>query len=214
MSWTSGQVKLTRATHSDIVAELPMPPSHILQYEDSMPYPNSSMAFENGFDLRVIQSYMAQLYMRKRLNEIHRTLYSPERQFGLPTRTEIEQIERLLLNAQAVPPEFRFDPSDPPAGDILSARLRAKHWGAQNITYRPFIRYILDTNEINQRTQRPPIPVDVAAEAGQTVQEYSLAEVINFAQKGIKALIESTRAFHGMGDDRLIITNVFGTAHA
>ena len=32
--------------------------------------------------------------------------------------------------------------------------------------------------------------------------------------KGVKALIESTRAFHGVEDKRFIITNVFGTAHA
>ncbi|GKU11591.1 unnamed protein product, partial [Fusarium langsethiae] len=38
--------------------------------------------------------------------------------------------------------------------------------------------------------------------------------VVELAKKGIKALIESTRAFHGLGDKRPIITNIFGTAHA
>ncbi|CAK7211799.1 hypothetical protein SBRCBS47491_001242 [Sporothrix bragantina] len=37
---------------------------------------------------------------------------------------------------------------------------------------------------------------------------------IMLARRGIQALIESTRAFHGLPDRRYIITNVFGTAHA
>ncbi|KAF9769018.1 hypothetical protein IL306_013624 [Fusarium sp. DS 682] len=39
-------------------------------------------------------------------------------------------------------------------------------------------------------------------------------QVIELAKKGHKALIESTRAFHGLGDKWPIITNIFGTAHA
>ncbi len=39
-------------------------------------------------------------------------------------------------------------------------------------------------------------------------------KILDYAKKGIKALIESTRSFHGLGDKRPIITNVFGTAHA
>ncbi|KAK3933897.1 hypothetical protein QBC46DRAFT_274875, partial [Diplogelasinospora grovesii] len=39
-------------------------------------------------------------------------------------------------------------------------------------------------------------------------------QVIEYAAKGILALIESTRAFHNVEDKRFIITNVFGTAHA
>ncbi|KAH7132792.1 hypothetical protein EDB81DRAFT_950220 [Dactylonectria macrodidyma] len=39
-------------------------------------------------------------------------------------------------------------------------------------------------------------------------------KVVELAKKGLRALIESTRAFHGLGTERPIITNIFGTAHA
>lgn len=42
-------------------------------------------------------------------------------------------------------------------------------------------------------------------------------KVIEFARNGIKALIYSTKAFHGLGDpgrDRIVVTNIWGTAHA
>ncbi|OAA60737.1 hypothetical protein ISF_05776 [Cordyceps fumosorosea ARSEF 2679] len=38
--------------------------------------------------------------------------------------------------------------------------------------------------------------------------------ILELAEKAIKALVESTRAFHGLGDKRPVITSVFGTAHA
>jgi hypothetical protein len=53
-----------------------------------------------------------------------------------------------------------------------------------------------------------------AAEAAKKKKGDIDPQVVELAKKGIKALIESTRAFHGLGDKRPIITNVFGTAHA
>ncbi|KGQ02537.1 hypothetical protein BBAD15_g12250 [Beauveria bassiana D1-5] len=44
--------------------------------------------------------------------------------------------------------------------------------------------------------------------------EVEAPQLLVFARKAINALIESTRAFHGLGEKRPIITNVFGTAHA
>lgn len=37
---------------------------------------------------------------------------------------------------------------------------------------------------------------------------------IGLATKGIKALVESIKAFHGLGDKLPVIGNIFGTAHA
>lgn len=85
-----------------------------------------------------------------------------------------------------------------PAKDKLSARLRAKYYGAKVVTYRPFVLGILECS------------ADVTADdIGQQVFQY--------ARAGINALINSTRAFYGLGDpesERPIVTNVWGTAHA
>jgi hypothetical protein len=69
--------KLT--TNSDIVAELPCPHSGILTYEDDMPGPNLQAASDiDGFDPFIIESYSAQLFLRKHLNQLHNMFYKPE----------------------------------------------------------------------------------------------------------------------------------------
>jgi hypothetical protein len=64
---------------SDIVAELPCPHSGILTYEEDMPAPNLQAACEDdGFDHRIIESYSAQLFLRKHLNQLHNMFYKPD----------------------------------------------------------------------------------------------------------------------------------------
>lgn len=214
--------------NSDIIAELPLPQSHILAYEDMMPYPNLALAKTHGFDGRVLSSYLAQLYLRKSLNSIHGMLYNPDKEVnlanpgGAPGGDVLEYIEN-SLDMRFVPQEFKFRPEDPPAKDILSARLRAKYWGAQVITYRHFVREILDFNFKKNRSSEPRGPVLGGFRSGinvpmispnaKTMNDISL-EFIECARKGVKALIESTRAFHGLEEKRFIVTNVFGTSHA
>lgn len=64
--WTCLQLE------SDILAELPLPYSGILAYEDKIPYPNCKAAMEeDGISKIVSDSYIAQLYLRKLLNNLH-----------------------------------------------------------------------------------------------------------------------------------------------
>lgn len=195
-----------------------------------MPYPNTNLAREHGFDERVLQSYLAQLYLRKSLNKIHGMLYNPENPppiqtpSGGPGGNIIEYIET-LLDMRFVPPEFKFNLNDPPAKDLLSARLRAKYWGAQMITYRPFIRQIIESNFNKSMSSESP-PITAAAGGFRSGIAVSPAgpdapptdgipqEMIPYAMKGIRALVESTRAFHGLKEKRYVVTNIFGTAHA
>jgi hypothetical protein len=66
-------------SYSDIVAELPCPHSGILTYEEDMPGPNLQAASDvDGFDPFVIESYAAQLYLRKHLNQLHNMFYKPD----------------------------------------------------------------------------------------------------------------------------------------
>lgn len=201
-----------------------MPPSGLLSYEDDMPHPNMSLL--EGFPKPVLDSYPGQLYLRTHLNSIHRMFYAPED----PSKPGQDKFQNVELVADAVSgmhwvaPSFAFNEDDPPATDLLAARLRAKYWGAQVITYRPFIRQILQfSHSINRHPSSPDPPtwsefrVGVIAPSIQPGTK-SLSDidpgVIDLAKKGIKALVESTRAFHNLGDDRPIITSVFGTAHA
>jgi hypothetical protein len=200
---------------SDIIAELPLPQSHILAFEDMMPYPNMDLAQPLGFDEHVLESYLAQLYLRKSLNQIHGMLYNPEIP---PTDGTIHHIQDRLLDMRWVPPQYKFSEEDPPAGDILAARLRAKYWGAQVITYRPYIRGILEFNfNKSAMAHQSTMPAHEYREVVAPVigpNNEILPHAIEYASKGVHGLIESTRAFHGLKEKRFIITNVFGTAHA
>jgi len=111
-----------------------------------------------------------------------------------------------------------------PAKDILGARLRAKYYGAQVITYRHFVLKILEHSptRTSQHGQQiaddflDEIKVPTISKNVTTADEID-SMVLQYARNGIKALIFSTKAFHGLGDpakDRLIVTNVWGTAHA
>ncbi|KAI1389620.1 uncharacterized protein F4822DRAFT_436990 [Hypoxylon trugodes] len=217
--WTCLQLE------SDILAELPLPQSGILQYEDRMPYPNSEYAVNQGFSEHIVTGYIAQLYLRKQLNQVHTLLYDSEKQnrhsIGItlddPTIEEgIKRIEEMLRNSRNrwVPSSYQWKDEDPPANDILGARLRAKYWGSQVILYRPFLKKILErefqyNNQVDSPDTQPPYDHDEAPPPGMD------RRVLNYAGLAISALIESTRAFHGIpNNQRIIITNVFGTAHA
>ncbi|EXL65923.1 hypothetical protein FOPG_17879 [Fusarium oxysporum f. sp. conglutinans race 2 54008] len=217
--WTCLQLE------SDLIAEMQLPPSGLLSHEDDMPHPNMSLL--EGFDQRILDSYPGQLYLRTHLNSIHRMFYAPEdpAKPGKNKFRNVGVVSDAVLGMHWVAPSFVFREDDLPADDILAARLRAKYWGAQVITYRPFIRQILQfSHSLKNHASSPNFP-SVSSEFRQDITAPAIhpkarthsdidPEVIELAKKGIKALIESTRAFHGLGDKRPIITNVFGTAHA
>ncbi|KAF5657488.1 hypothetical protein FHETE_10407 [Fusarium heterosporum] len=210
---------------SDLIAEMQLPPSGLLSYENDIPHPNMSLL--EGFDRRILDSYLGQLYLRTHLNSIRRMFYTPEdpTKAGKDTFKNVDVIPDAISSMRWVAPSFAFGEDDSPADDILTARLRAKYWGAQVITYRPSIRQILQFSHwIKNHASSPNFPT-VSSEFRQDVIAPVIhpkarthrgidSQVIELAKKGIKALIESTRAFHGLGYKRPIITNIFGTAHA
>ncbi|KAI2625016.1 hypothetical protein GGR54DRAFT_546214 [Hypoxylon sp. NC1633] len=217
--WTCLQLE------SDLLAELPLPQSGLLAYEDRMPYPNSEYAVSQGFSGHIITGYIAQLYLRKQLNQVHSLLYDAEKQTknknGItlddPAIEEgIRRIEEMLRNSRNrwVPASYQWSEKDPPASDILGARLRAKYWGSQVILYRPFLRAILEREPY-------PYPDHAVSPDHESAMDYDDVtpnvdpRIIRYASLAISALVESTRAFHGIpSSQRIIITNVFGTAHA
>lgn len=68
---------------SDIIAELNVPMSGILNLEENMPTPNVRAAVERDqFDQLQITSYMTQLHLRKHLNQLHTMFYNPDESDG------------------------------------------------------------------------------------------------------------------------------------
>ncbi|KAK9792840.1 putative Zn(2)-C6 fungal-type domain-containing protein [Seiridium cardinale] len=93
-----------------------------------------------------------------------------------------------------VHPDFQFEDSDEPAQDFLEARLRAKYWDFQVILYRKYIDAVLHDRYSS------------------VVQQDG---AVYYARLGIFALVQGTKAFHGLKKgQRIPVTNVFTTAHA
>jgi hypothetical protein len=177
-----------------MIGELTLPQSGILAYQDIMPYPSIGWAEERGFDSHTLQSYFAHLYLRKSINQIYTQLYDPELHKPEIPFSWVPN-NKIVEGIQYLPPPGLASHDDLPAKDILSARLLARHWAAQVLLYRPFIRQIVEFNFTMPPSFVTQIPVQV--------KEYT--------EKGIQALIKSSRAFHSL-QEGFIVTDIFGIA--
>ena len=211
--------------HSDILAELRLPQSPILKFEEQMPYPNLELAV--GYSDSVMSNYSAQLYLRKQLNLIHKMLYSPVKLEGPKKSIEEKMLamQESLAHSreQWVPRQYMWNDDDPPASNILAARLRAKYWGSQVILYRPFLDAMLHPQK-SAHGLFVPRPdglledpqIDLSDDPVPSNMDRSTwPRALRYARRGVRALVESTRAFHGLDPTkRFIVTNHFTTAHA
>ncbi|KAI6463125.1 hypothetical protein MCOR16_009098 [Pyricularia oryzae] len=144
------------------------------------------------------------------LNKAHTLLYGPKSErenFAL-----ISLVETLHENLTGQEKLWwpKYHPHEPtvPADNILDARLRAKYWGAMNIICRPVIKSILGRDYAGKQEG-----IDMTDPLNEFVDPYN-QEILDIAQRGINALIHSTKAFHNLPERRYIVTNIFGTAQA
>ncbi|GJC90572.1 hypothetical protein ColLi_13410 [Colletotrichum liriopes] len=167
------------------------------------------------FSKEICEAYLGQLHLRKQLNLIHSMLYDPD-----PSKERFREalnIAESLRSMQWTTPTLRFSENDMPADNLFEARLRAKYWGAQVLVCRPSIKRLLDASE------NPRWPSNVATNKPKTISsrlqgvggDNRRSNDIIHAKRGIEALFNSTEAFHGLDtNQRLLVTNIFGTAHA
>ena len=123
-----------------------------------------------------------------------------------------------------LPPQLQWGDDDDPAEDINDARLRAKFYGAQYIIHRPFLRLTLDNEVLDRDAMSPPnntfTPLNERrpgpmAPPGIDLDRDVPADILLSAQICIKAAMRSTTAFDNIIQHRrLVVTNIFGTAHA
>ena len=134
----------------------------------------------------------------------------------------VKACEEILDKFNTIAPHLKWDDNDdgdPFAKDILGARLRAKFYGARVITYRDFVLKILQRSSEASMAQDETNPNNATRILGPASSPEAEIEpiTIQYAEQCIKALIRSTMAFHGIGEPgrhRLIVTNIWGTAHA
>jgi hypothetical protein len=129
----------------------------------------------------------------------------------------VKACEEMLNQIPIIAPNLKWDEkdeADQPAKDMLAARLRAKFYGARVITYRDFVLKILQRSSERLIAHDQQGPSHVASSPDAEIEPI----VVQYAEQCIKALIKSTMAFYGVvndaASDRLIVTNIWGTAHA
>ncbi|KAI9702649.1 MAG: hypothetical protein M1820_006155 [Bogoriella megaspora] len=200
----------------DILAELDtLNPSGLYEFVERINYPKGvanemSDNFPSATDKDMhLLCYSAQIHIRRMLNDVHTALYTLERTDGGwnskiqdPNKNSYERLTALLNGWKNVlPPEVQWDEEkETQAGNMVEARLRAKYYGARYVLNRPYLFKLLDLNEQER----------LDATYGSTLWRASEICVEN--------AIRSTLAFDGVigknVEDRLITTNIFGTAHA
>jgi hypothetical protein len=121
---------------------------------------------------------------------------------------EVQLLLETIPNIGVIAKSFQWENDNDLATDLLSARLRAKFYGTQVITYRPFLMMLLN------RASRFPADGERPVNDSFNEKDYPV-QVMAYAKACIKALINSTQVFYGLPTtERIIITNPWGTAHA
>jgi len=225
-SWTCLQLE------SEILAELRLPASGIRGIEHLLLMPNRiyeddtySGEDSDGQDDILLIYYSAQIFIQRRLNQVHREIYGKES----PAKPLSEVREMLsghnsILSAwrQGLPDILQWNDNDDPPSDILNASLRAKYWGARYLINRPFLDYAL---HILPRLQDGKT-VDSAAldsvgnprdkadiHLFKAIEQLDIEEIFGGSRRCIEAAVHSTVAFDSV-PNRLIVANIHSTAHA
>lgn len=231
-SWTCLQLE------SDILAELRLPASGIQAIEHMLLMPHKVNEDESYSGLEpdgrledydnMLIYYSAQLFLRRRLNQVHRQMYGKD-SMSLPLAEVREMLtghESILSEwRRGLPALLRWKDDDDPPKDILNARLRAKYWGARYVINRPFLDYALhviphvrDGKTVEEVAvdgyNNPRDKADV--HLFKAIQQMGDDQIFESAHRCIYAAMKSTVAFDGIidGGERLIVTNIHGTAHA
>jgi hypothetical protein len=230
-AWTCLQLE------TDILAEMKFPPSGIQEKEPLLLFPIKDPQHEHeietlqgtgGWDRQdsILMYYIAQLFLRRRLNLAHAEIYGPD-MYGKP----LAHVQAMLLSHQDVleqwretlRPDMKWDDNDPPASGILDARLRGKYYGAKYVFNRPFLDYALHImpHVVRNKSSIEDIAKDAYGNRRdkadihifKAIQQMGDSAIWQAAKRCIDAAMQSTVAFDGI-DGRLIVTNIHGTSHA
>ncbi|KAK7633932.1 hypothetical protein IWX48DRAFT_687161, partial [Phyllosticta citricarpa] len=222
--WTCLQLE------SDILAEMShLRPSGISKDEERIGLPTQQWLPE-PLELPeeiVWLFYFTQIQLRKILNRTHLALYSKsgrKKNFWAAIRDDLLE-EQLQSWRDTVPAWMRWDDADEPASDMNMARMRAKYYGARYIIARPILHFAIHCNpapaflmkkygytEADEADEPDPTEPLISDDT----TKVSWYKVVRACKRCVDSAVQSTIAFDGIQNEntRLIVTNIFGTAHA
>ena len=190
----------------------------------------------------ILRFYSYQVQLRRTMNDIHSVLYKKHtpKSNTKPVLGLIDVLEHNLEKWRGMLNDWDWAADDDQSSDINVARMRAKYYGAKYIIHRPAVNYCLrlvgapQTPSIRHSDSLQPYPGS-NFKSPPVQHEYSPAqshdgvgnmgppsttqpmhidkELLASVKQCIEAAIRSTTAFDSV-PPRLIITNIFGTAHA
>lgn len=222
---------------SDIAAEVELPLSGITRYESAqiIKYPTNATLgpipeFNTGDD--ILKSYSFQVNLRKTMNYVHSMLYHSRK------NTNTRSSDSVMKALDGIVEETRtgawkesgwdWDDNDHESPNINIARLRGKYYGAKYIIWRPALQYALlqaagtkkepssespsgngDHSEFTSPAMENAYPPNRPWKELPVIDQ----KLLEGARKCIEAAIRSTTVFDAV-PRRLVVTNIFGTAHA
>lgn len=187
----------------------------------------------------ILLYYNYQLSLRKCMNDWQRHLYPASRgdsddylatntrgNYSLDDRKYCESTLSTLRDMMQRHPELSWQEDEAPSTYINAARLRGKYYGAKYFIHRPFLRYALHTftqSKLNPHVmsmyydyvQNPSNYKLEAVPPGGENSDWWTFQFLMSCHMCVLAAQQSTVAFDGvLKSKRLMVTNLFGTAHA
>ncbi|KAK5073427.1 hypothetical protein LTR70_010251 [Exophiala xenobiotica] len=195
---------------SDILAEVDLPPSGIVAKEGDMLFeiPDDLIVadpeaegYVPGTKDPTADHYSNQIQLQRTINDAVNHIYNSSRELEkpseaiIPTITEVLESWREFMRARL---NWDWEEDEFESTDINIARMRGKYYEAKYIINRPALQYALNLagsgTPMSQASEEPGI--------------------LDACRKCIDAAIKSTTAFDKVQGNRLVITNILGTAHA
>ncbi|KAJ5123498.1 hypothetical protein N7448_009595 [Penicillium atrosanguineum] len=209
---------------SDLLVELDIPASGISRYESRIPFPKGRYATDAPEDAtlpstRVMLYYYSQIHLHKTLNHVHMDLFKVEKEgqtCWLPS-VQNAQGARIDLWRMALPEMMSWRDVDEPAKDINAAHMRAKYYRTRYIIHRPMLYYADMQRMLDDIGSFAPSNPSLLSSQDWIPPVVNLSDMPILLRLACKICIESailhTTAFDGI-ENRLVLTNIFGTAHA
>lgn len=188
----------------------------------------------------VLRFYSYQIQLRRTMNDVHSILYkkAPDAKGQKPVLVLVKVLETALHGWKSILADWDWEEDDYQSEDINVARMRAKYYGARYIINRPILHYCLSITAPSTPSVKhsdSPQPSGLSSIPSPAQFGYSPATrtrvqndmgppgsnpdieidelILDQARTCINAAIRSTTVFDKV-PRRLIITNIFGTAHA
>ncbi|KAK8183402.1 uncharacterized protein BKA78DRAFT_356618 [Phyllosticta capitalensis] len=215
---------------SDILAEMShLRPSGISKDEGRIGLPSGTWSTTplDPPETMVWLFYFTQVQLRKILNRTHLALYSKggrKKNFWAAIRDDLLE-EQLQSWRDTVPAWMVWDDADEPSSDINHARMRAKYYGARYIISRPILHFAIHCNPAPHFLMKKygytesadsDEPESTEPLISDDTTKVSWYKVVRACKRCVDSAVASTIAFDNIQNEntRLIVTNIFGTAHA